>query len=186
MILLQWHTGMRPGETVIMRTCDIDRSGPVWLYRPESHKTDYLDHLRCVALGPRAQEALTPWLRPDREACLFQPREAEAKRLAALIEERKARGGVGNHKRPAGRPKRRPGQRYTVDSYRRAIDRACEKAGVDRWTPHRLRHSFATRVRREFGLDAARASLRHSGTQVTLDYAELDVRSAQRVAQRLG
>ncbi len=31
MIWLQWLTGMRPCEAVIMRACDIDMSGEVWL-----------------------------------------------------------------------------------------------------------------------------------------------------------
>jgi len=35
MIALQWWTGMRPGEVVLMRTCDIDRSDDVWVYTPE-------------------------------------------------------------------------------------------------------------------------------------------------------
>ena len=32
MIELQRLTGMRPGEVVIMRTCDLERSGDVWAY----------------------------------------------------------------------------------------------------------------------------------------------------------
>src|SRR5262249_21141716 len=38
MIELQWWTGMRPGEVVLMRTCDVDRADDVWVYVPESHK----------------------------------------------------------------------------------------------------------------------------------------------------
>ena len=142
--------------------------------------------MRCVALGPRAQEALAPWLRPDREEYIFQPREAEKKRRAALIDERKARGGVGNHKRPARRPKRQPGRRYTVDSYRRAIDRACEKAGGDRWTPHQLRHTFKMRAAREAGLEATRAALGHSSVAITEHYGELDRSLAEAVARQIG
>jgi integrase len=178
---------MRPGEVVQMRTCDVDRSDDVWLYRPPSHKTQHLNKVRVIALGPRAQDALASWLRAaEPEAPLFQPVEAEAARRATLEAERKARGGVGNHKRPARRPKRRTGKEYSVASYRRAIERGCKKAGVGRWTPHRLRHSFATRARREFGLDAARAALGHSGAEVTLDYAELDTKAAAKVAGSMG
>ena len=39
MVRVQLHTGMRPGELVIMRPQDIDRSGKAWLYRPSRHKT---------------------------------------------------------------------------------------------------------------------------------------------------
>ena len=32
---------------------------------------------------------------------------------------------------------------------------ACDAAGVPRWHPHRLRHSAATELRKEFGIEAA-------------------------------
>jgi integrase len=35
MIELQRLTGMRPGEIVIMRTCDVEHSVDVWTYSPE-------------------------------------------------------------------------------------------------------------------------------------------------------
>src|SRR5205814_1856338 len=39
MIELQLLTGMRPGEVVRLRPCDLDTSGDVWFYRPPQHKT---------------------------------------------------------------------------------------------------------------------------------------------------
>jgi integrase len=63
MIRVQRLTGMRPGEACLMRVCDIDRSGDVWLYRPPQHKTRHKGKARVVALGPKAQEALCPFLR---------------------------------------------------------------------------------------------------------------------------
>jgi integrase len=62
MIRLQRLAGMRPGEVVIMRPGDVDRSGTVWIYRPGKHKTDYRGHEREIYLGPQAQEVLLPWL----------------------------------------------------------------------------------------------------------------------------
>src|SRR5206468_13023010 len=44
MVLLQLETGMRSGELVIMRACDIDMAGKVWLYRPPCHKTLHHGH----------------------------------------------------------------------------------------------------------------------------------------------
>lgn len=61
MIELHWHLGCRPGELVIMRKSGIDSSGPVWLYTPAEHKTDYHGHDRRIAIGPRAQKVLVPW-----------------------------------------------------------------------------------------------------------------------------
>ena len=39
MVEIQRLTGMRSGEIVIMRPCDIDRTGAIWLYYPTQHKT---------------------------------------------------------------------------------------------------------------------------------------------------
>ncbi len=48
-------TGMRCGEACVMRACDIDMSGAVWLYRPAVHKTAHHGHGRTIAIGPKAQ-----------------------------------------------------------------------------------------------------------------------------------
>src|SRR5206468_2863328 len=56
MIELQRRTGMRPGEVVIMRTCDVDTSGEVWVFTPGDHKTAHLGRERKIYLGPRARE----------------------------------------------------------------------------------------------------------------------------------
>jgi integrase len=55
-----------------------------------------------------------------------------------------------------------------------------------RWHPHQLRHAKATELRREFGLDAARAVLGHRSPQITEVYAEIDVAKAAQVMERLG
>lgn len=58
MIQLQLATGMRPGEVVLMRTCDIDMSGKIWEYRPGLHKTEHHGIDRIIFLGPRVATAL--------------------------------------------------------------------------------------------------------------------------------
>ena len=55
-----------------------------------------------------------------------------------------------------------------------------------RWRPNMLRHAKATQIRREVGLDAARAVLGHRSPQVTEVYAELDAAQAAEVMERLG
>jgi integrase len=57
---------------------------------------------------------------------------------------------------------------------------------VQHWHPHQLRHTKATEIRREYGLDAARALLGQHGPQVTELYAELDQAKAVEVAWKLG
>lgn len=64
------------------------------------------------------------------------------------------------------------------DAYRKAIARACEKADIPQWTPYRLRHSVATRLRKEFNMDLARIILGHSDVRMTQVYAEADRQQA--------
>ncbi len=77
-------------------------------------------------------------------------------------------------------------QQYDVATYRRAIARACEKAGLPVWTPHRLRHAAATEIRRQFGLEAAQAVLGHAALGVTQVYAEKNMEAAKRVMAKIG
>lgn len=55
-----------------------------------------------------------------------------------------------------------------------------------RWHPNQLRHSFATRVRKQHGLEAAQVMLGHSRADVTQVYAERDEQPAVSVAAKIG
>jgi integrase len=137
MIELQLLTGCRPGEACIIRSCDIDTTGRVWIYRPHDHKTEHHGHKREIFIGPKAQEVIRPWLRPDLSAYLFQPREAEAARDAQRRENRQSPLTPSQFaRRPKRNQRRAPRDRYDVASYRRAIARGCEIA-FD--MPHELR-----------------------------------------------
>jgi len=185
LIQLQLLTGARAGELVIMRLVDIDTTGSVWLFRPQFHKRDDdAGRERTIFLGPRAQEVIAPFMKRRRiDAYLFSPREANAVRKKL-----NAKG----QRRPGQKPNlcktdRRTGDRYTTGSYRKAITRACEAAGVDVWTPHRLRHNAATTLRREAGLEAASLVLGHSSTTLTdAVYAERDMAKAVDIIAKVG
>jgi len=60
MVRFQRFTGARPGEVCQIRPIDVDRSGEVWTYRPESHKTEHHGRQRIIYVGPQAQEVLAP------------------------------------------------------------------------------------------------------------------------------
>ena len=204
MIQLQRLTGMRPGEVVIMRACDLDLSGELWEYRPSSHKGEYLDQERIIPLGPRSQEVIQPFLKCDLQAHLFSPAEAEAERRAAAHANRKTPLSCGN--RPGSnrraKPKRTPQHHYTVGSYGRAVQRACKKTfpppeGLSEdqlkhwrkshfWHPHQLRHNAGTKIRKELGLEAAQVYLGHSKADVTQIYAERNLELARQIAARFG
>lgn len=175
MVELQRLTGMRPGEVCIIRTGDLDTSGRVWSYRPSVHKTEHHGRDRIIFLGPQAQAVIRPWLRCDISRFLFSPREAMEQRAVERRRERKTplTPSQKARKRKA-RPKRTPGDCYDVRAYYHAIRYGCTRADVPAWHPNQLRHNAATRLRKEFGLDVARAVLGHSSPAVTEVYAELD------------
>jgi integrase len=68
-------TGMRPNEVVQMRGRDLNMSGKIWWYRPEHHKLEHMDVERVIPIGPKAQEILRPWLKPELAAYLFSPQQ---------------------------------------------------------------------------------------------------------------
>jgi integrase len=179
-----------------MRTIDLDRSGRVWTYTPETHKTEHHGRERRVYLGPVAQEILRPWLRMELTAYLFSPREAMEHRLSERRRNRKSQVQPSQKNRSKAKPKWKPGERYDTRSYYHAVlygirraNREAEKAGdppIPEWHPNQLRHNAATRLRKEFGLDVARAVLGHSSPVVTEVYAELDMSKAAEAMERVG
>jgi integrase len=195
MVKLQDLTGMRSGEMVIMRTCDIEitSDGKPWLYRPAHHKTMNHGHQRVVAIGPKAQEVLQPFLKADVQAYVFSPAQAQAERDATKRAARKSKVQPSQLCRKKARPMKHPGLRYTTASYRRTLDYATKQAirsGLlpqnTRWHPHQLRHNCATRIRRQYGLDAVRALLGHRTVSQSAEYAELDTELAAATAARVG
>jgi integrase len=186
MVQLQRLTGMRPAEIRIMRTGDIKILTPTWEYRPGEHKEEHVEKDRLIYVGPRAQEVLKPWLRTELGAYLFQPREAEAERSAGKRAARKTPVQPSQQNRRKKRPRHAPSDRYTKDTYGQAIDRACDKAGIPRWSPNQLRHAAATRIRAEMGLEAAQVVLGHSKADVTQTYAERDTQLAKQAMEKLG
>jgi integrase len=71
-------------------------------------------------------------------------------------------------------------------SLRRAVNRACQRAGIPPWTPNRIRHTVGTEVRAKYGLEAAQVLLGHSDAYVTQTYAERDLAKAADVARKIG
>ena len=191
MIELQLLTGMRPGELLILRTVDLDISGQEWTYRPEHHKTERFGHSRIVPLGPRAQQILKRYIRPKVDAYLFSPAEATEARYAVMREARQTKVQPSQADRRNPEAVVLPGDRYDTWSYGRAVQYAIKKANkagetIPHWHPNQIRHLVATVVRKEFGLDAARALLSHKTLGLTDTYAELDLGQASQAVRKLG
>ncbi len=188
MVQLQRATGMRSGEMVQMTPADLDRSGEVWVYRPPSHKTQHLGHDRLVFMGPKARAIVEPFLLRSALAPCFSPREAEQERLQALSAKRATPINQGNQpgSNRKSNPRKMPGDSYSTASFRRAIGRACDKAGIPRWTPHQLRHAAATEIRKAYGLEGAGSVLGQADLNTTQIYAEINHDLARRIASEVG
>ncbi len=192
MVQIQALTGCRPGEIVIMRGCDLNTTGKIWEYTPRLHKTEHHenDRGRTVYLGPQAQEVLRPWLKADLEAYLFSPDEAVAKMNAERREARQTPVYPSHQARyereKASRGRRSHRDHYSVTSYRQAIERACDAAKVPVYKPNQIRHSLATRLRREFNLETAGAVLGHSDLSTSQIYAEKDAALARQAMGKIG
>lgn len=127
MVRLQLLTGMRPDEVCAVRPCDVSiTTNGVWEYRPESHKTEHHGKERSVFIGQEGQELLRPYLNRDPDSYCFSPIESEAERNAKRRANRKSPMTPSQSARvPKGRVLK---DRFTDDTYNRAIRRACELA----------------------------------------------------------
>lgn len=203
MIQLQRLTGMRPNEVTSMRLCDIDRSKATWVYVPASHKTEHHGRARSIFIGPKAQTVLTPFLNGKPEAYIFSPGEAVEEHRKTMRANRQTPMTPSQAARVRkAEPERAPGDRYTRRSYAYAIARGCDRAfpppkGLDdkarkvwrrdhRWSPNQLRHTAATELRRQFGIEAARVVLGHTSPAVTMIYAAADEKAAAEIMSQVG
>ena len=192
MVQIQLHTGMRPCELTIMRPCDIDQSGAIWHYQPYRHKMQHLEDVnikRIISIGPKAQKFIMPYLLRRADQYCFSPAESETKRRAVASANRKIPQSYGNSPGTNKKdyPKRTPGDRYDTRGYGRAVRRAISKTNRQRkeqtlkdgiefveikWTLYQLRHTAATKVRKEYGYESAGAALGHTNMSATAIYAE--------------
>ena len=74
---------------------------------------------------------------------------------------------------------------YTVNSLYTAVRRACERAGVEHFTPYDLRRTAATRVRAALGKEEAKLLLGHVSTDTTEIYLLDEVQETVKVAKEM-
>ncbi len=182
MVRVQASTGMRSSEVCGIRSCDIDQTlSDTWIYRPEKHKTAHHGIAKAVPIVGDAHLALAPFME-DRasDSFCFSPRESvqwyrnqrTAKRVVST-----SRGNGPGRKRDRGGlkgddAKRKPGHKFSRDSYRQAVQSAAKQADVPAWTPYQLRYTAATAVREALGIESAQALLGHSHASMTEHYAK--------------
>ncbi len=197
MIGFQLLTGCRPQDVCGLTAGRLDRTGAVWAYRPEQHKGAWRGAERVVYVGPRAQALLGPHLaaEPDPAATVFSPRRSYAERLAARAAARAA-APPKHHtaegyarllaRKRSATPYARLTDRFTPDTYGRAVRRACRAAGVEPFAPNRLRHLAGTLFRAAAGAEVARELLGHAHLSTTEIYAEPNRKAAEEAMLRLG
>lgn len=182
-IQFQLATAARPNEALSLRLCDIDRTGDVWIYTPDSHKTQHHGKSRIIFCGPKAQAVIAEFTTiADPEAYLFAVPGSEGKKA------------------------------YRRDNYGLAIRRACERAfnmpkelrrlkrdspeELKRqakewrekhvWTPNQLRHTAATEIRKSSDVETAKTILGHSELRTTEIYAERELTRAAEIIGKIG
>jgi integrase len=171
---------------MVMRAIDLTMSGPVWTYCPATHKNKHRGLDRVIFLGPQAQETVKPFLTTNLEAYLFSPRAYVEDLRRRRAEQRKTKRTPSELRRRKAKPRRVPAERYNRRSYRLAIVRACQKAGVTEWSPLQLRHSAATAIRARYGVEAAKVILGHTKVETSQIYAERDLGKAQEIMAEIG
>lgn len=214
MVRLQILTGMRPGEVVAMRPTDIYRQGDkypdgykffsrldlhgCWVYIPAEHKTEHHNKARFVILNKACQKILDPYLkRREHDDYVFSPEAEQELRYARMREARKTKIQPSQRSRKKQTPKKTPGKKYSVNSYRSSIQNAIKRYNkklaknedsegkmIPRWFPNQLRHQFATVTRENESLEAAQVALGHSSMKTTEIYARKSAKEAIEVALR--
>ena len=160
-VLVQWHCGARGGELLQARPCDIDQTGEIWRYTVPRHKASWRGKNRVILLGREAQAVLAPLLRTKRpEEFIFSPRDS------------RDQAGVR--------------ECYDSNTYVRQVARAAQRAGVAHWSPHQLRHAYASRIRKIAGIEQTRILLGHSSAVTSELYAAIDEESVMEIVSANG
>ncbi len=187
LILFQRYTGARPGEATILRMVDIEQSGTTWKYTPTTHKNAWRGNARTIAIGPLCRSLLEEYKTTDLNAPVFRTPDGTAYTVSGY---RQAVERACDVAFPA------PGELAQRDDETFAAWRArltqVQLTALTlwqkkhRWHPNQLRHTYATEVRRLFGLEGAQVALGHSKADITQVYAERDDALGAKVAEGIG
>ena len=176
MVQLQRFAGMRPGEVIIIRPTDIDRSSETWVYTPTAHKNLHRGKARRIHFGPKAQSVLTPYLQGKVDRWCFATRGSRHYTTDSF------RRAIHRACERAYKERRRvwldnnPGA--NLGDYPEPLVK---------WSPNQLRKAAATSIRDTFDVESAAAVLGHSSSTVTGEhYAALSERRAKDAAMTLG
>lgn len=173
MVRLQSYTGVRSRSACLATPSQFNRRGEIWEWRPR-HKSENKKKKLRVPIGPKCQEAIG-WLfdKKGPKDFLFSPRDS-----------------FPGNKRPG-----RLGLHYTRVSYRGFVVAAINKVNkkraeenlppIEKWFPHRLRHTVGALVNDQWGEEGAAAMLGHHAN-VTKLYTQKRYALAAQIAALIG
>jgi len=197
MLWLMWETGARPSEVMGMRPCDFIREEDGWCYIPGrdagdfgDHKTAYRQQLRIIPIMGKSREVIErrvgngDWSSTEP---IFKPSDAMEEYQAKRAAKRETPPSCGNSPgtNRVAHPMITPGEEYDRRSFNNAVQRACKRAGVTKFTPYDLRRSVATRVQYQLGRDNASLLLGHIDPKTTDIYLLDKKREIQEFALKL-
>lgn len=164
MLLLQLHTGMRPGEVRGLRKGMVQQIEGNWFADfGKEHKNGFRNQSRVVALGPKAMALLEDWLKkcPSESDYVFDPSQQNCN---------------ANKKR----------KKFHRCNYRNSLLWACRMAGVPHFAPNQIRHTAAEEIRKSDGLEAVQAVLGHKSRASSERYAPPVSSLATEIAKKRG
>lgn len=174
MLQFMLFTGCRPAECCSMMWSEIDTRGKVWMYTPKHHKTAHRGKHRVIHVGPQGQQVLNALRELSRSDYVFDPEVG----LQEFI--RKQYGADAKVRSTVGAC-------YSKHSLNAAVRKACDRAGIPRWSPGQLRKTRATLARQQGDLETAQQVLGHSSKSTTERfYAAVDLSRAEANALRFG
>jgi integrase len=188
MVIVHLAVAGRPTAICTMRIENIDRQAEdLWAITVQD-KMDYLEdsEAKILYLAKTEIDVVLPLIGDRTEGYIFRPIDA-----IGYDKQRRANGAANMKKQPSraardaersNNPKLNVGECYDFTAYRKAVYRACDRAGVARWFPYQLRHTGVTLIGLEHGIEAAQHTAGHKDIKTTLRYFHGENEIAKRVA----
>jgi integrase len=171
------HSRCRPGEAFRLCMADLRPAGvpgaeDALEWNLAEHKTAHHGKVRRIGVGPQAREILSRWSGGKAPTELvFTRTDVERVRTETTIRTRKDQ---------------KAGERLTSEYLRRSVLRACEAAGVPRWTPYQVRHAGLQETRDIAGPETAQAVGGQSHLKTVEIYAQASFEKAAQFAAKYG
>ena len=172
---IQAICGMRPSEALSLRWSDISKTplpdDPLgcWVYTvPGGGKTHHHGHTARYLLPPAAQSILETFPALPLN-WIFSPAASMHERRTRRRAQRKSKVTPSQAERDRG-ASLQYADKWGVNEYRRHVLRACQKADVAAFTPHEVRHGFATWMANNHSILAASQALNHHHLSTTQRY----------------